>query len=828
MVIFLFGVAILFGFLWYFGTESAFTKRVVGTVLALSVATMAVYYFQKLGIKKGIELRGGVAISLRLKPAEEGGTISEFARDKAIEVLERRLDDGGTKELLIAPQGEDRVFIQMPAVGEAEVADIIKKVTKAAKLEFSLVHEESNVPRGPNGETLADLRTSNQEIVPGWRALPNADAEGVKKGEPKNYLVRKTSDMTEFGVTKARAVLNPEGWAILVDFDKTGTDQFAELSKNHRRLMAIIMDGEVLSAPAFNEPKPIYGTVRITGSFDRESAIALASALENPLQNEVEILSQNTISPTMGEETVKQGITAGVAGLLLTLFFIVIYYRFGGLLALVGLAVNIALIFGSMAMFELTLTLPGIAGIILTIGIAIDANVLIYERLREEMAAGKSLPSAVKTAYEKAFSAIIDANITTLITAIILFIVAMGTVKGFAVTLTVGILTSLFSALVVTRVCFGWTVDTGKITKMSFWNLIPDKQINFLSKRKVCAIVSILAVIAAIIIVPMKDPRGVDLKGGHLIVVRASNDITAAQVEESLSDLDLGGKVVVQEQTPLGSDEEFISIRAPENKKATETTGVTPAAESEKLAVKTEADAEEDTTKVHNPTAEIIIAELVKDLKINKTDTETESVGSLIGGETLKKSIWALGLGMVAILLYVTVRFEFAFALGAIVALLHDLIIALGIVTLFDREVSLITVGAFLTIAGYSINDTIVVFDRVREGLKTKRGDVGDVMNYCLNATLARTLLTSITTMITVITLLLFGGPALNNFAFTIMIGVLVGTYSSIFIASPIVLWWIRKTKTNLRREVLDSEQSRIGPADQGAGPGGASAGAEA
>ena len=183
---------------------------------------------------------------------------------------------------------------------------------------------------------------------------------------------------------------------------------------------------------------------------------------------------------------------------------------------------------------------------------------------------------------------------------------------------------------------------------------------------------------------------------------------------------------------------------------------------------------------------------------------------------------------MVAILLYVTVRFEFAFALGAIVALLHDLIIALGIVTLFGREISLITVGAFLTIAGYSINDTIVVFDRVREGLKTKRGDVGDVMNYCLNATLARTLLTSITTMITVITLLLFGGPALNNFAFTIMIGVLIGTYSSIFIASPIVLWWVRRTKTNLRREVLDTEQSRIGPADQGAGPGGVGAGAEA
>ena len=211
MVIFFFGVAILFGFLWYFGTESAFTKRVVGTVLAICVTTMAVYYFQKLGIKKGIELRGGVAISLRLKPAEEGGSISEFARDKAIEVLERRLDAGGTKELLIAPQGEDRVFIQMPAVDESDVADIIKKVTKAAKLEFSLVHERSSEQVGPRGETLADLRAADLEIVPGWRALPNADK--VKKDEPDSNAEKDKADESNSKATNARKTGRISTWS---------------------------------------------------------------------------------------------------------------------------------------------------------------------------------------------------------------------------------------------------------------------------------------------------------------------------------------------------------------------------------------------------------------------------------------------------------------------------------------------------------------------------------------------------------------------------------------------------------------------------------------
>ena len=273
---------------------------------------------------------------------------------------------------------------------------------------------------------------------------------------------------------------------------------------------------------------------------------------------------------------------------------------------------------------------------------------------------------------------------------------------------------------------------------------------------------------------PALDPRGVELKGGDSLTIQSAEGLTKESIKESLSDLDLGGVPLVQVQKPVGSEGEFFLIRSPDN------------------------------------TAAEVEAEIEKDHNVSLDDTTVSSVGSAVGKSMLISSGLALLIGIGAILIYVTLRFEFAFALGAIAALFHDLIVVAGITTLLGQEVTLITVGAFLTIAGYSINDTIVVFDRVREGLATKRGDVKDIMNYSLNKTLARTLLTSVTTLITVTVLYIFGGPGLRNFAETLIIGVIIGTYSSIFIASPIVLWWARKSGTNLRREVLDTEQSKV------------------
>ena len=772
-VIFAMGVVLMGLFLWYFGVESSRRKRLVGTILTVAVTATALWFYNSLPIRKGIEIQGGIAMTIKIDPGTaEDGSIKEVtpaAQEQAIKVLQRRLDSLGTQDITISPQGDDRIFLQLPGVGDERRQEIETLIQKVAKLDFAIVETD------PALRSRIPAVIAGADVIPGFHVLPyliEEDEEGNPLPPRGFELLPLKPDMAGKHVDSANYFFGPEGDSISVSFDSEGARIMAALTqKNTNRQLAIIMDGEVLSAPVINEP--FSSGCLITGNFTQKSATELASALENPLENPIKIERSSVISPTMGAQTIQQGKIAAISGLLLTLIFILLYYRVAGILAMVGLCVNIAIIFGSMALFKFTLTLPGIAGIILTIGIAIDANVLIYERLREEMKAGKSLPAAAKSAFEKALSAIIDANITTLFTAIILFVIATGTVRGFAVTLMIGIIATLFTALIVTRVCFGWLVDSGKVTKMSFLNIIPSKTIDFLGKRKMAMIISSITFVISLVLIFSMDPRGVDLKEGDLVTFRAKDDVTKEQVETALSKSELDLAPIVQIQKPVGTEGEFVTVR----------TGF-----------------EQGEVAIDALSAEF--GEL--------TDLTKDSVGSAMGREMLKTSFWALGMGLVVILLYLTFRFEFAFAIGAIVALFHDIVITLGITTLLGQEVSLITVGAYLTIAGYSINDTIIVFDRVREGLATKRGDVKDIMNFALNATLGRTLLTSGTTLTTVIVLFLFGGPALRGFSLPLIIGVLVGTYSSIFVAAPVVLWWARRSGTNLRREVLDTEASRV------------------
>ena len=499
--------------------------------------------------------------------------------------------------------------------------------------------------------------------------------------------------------------------------------------------------------------------------------------MKNPLLVEEE----RTVSATLGKETVHQGITAGIAGLGLTLLFVLLYYRFAGIIALLGLTINILILFGAMAMFGFTFTLPGIAGIILTIGVAVDANVLIYERLREELAAGKSIKAAISAAYEKAFSAIFDANITTLITALILFWRASGTVKGFAVTLTIGILASMLAALLCTRVLFWWFSDAGILKKLSFMNLIPERSFNFLGKRKLAFSFSIILIVAGLGSMWEKNDSslGIDFTGGAQLSYQLVDGQTVEQpaVQQILNTLDLSKQARSQEETTTGG-EYLLTVRC-----ATEDIGAIETA-------------------------------LNSNFEVLKDKPSRETISASLGGEFLSTALWALIIGLVAILIYITIRFEFSFALGAFAALIHDILICLGIVIFSGQELSLIHVGAFLTIAGYSINDTIVVFDRIREDLRSRRGDVQDVMNHAINATLSRTVLTSVTTFVAVLVLYVFGGAALKDFSFTIMIGVVVGTYSSIFIASPIVYIWSKMRGANLRRELLDANlEAEVNPA---------------
>jgi len=757
-------------------------------------------------LKPGIDLAGGASFTLQVQPkvdqdAGETIEVTSSAIQQAIKTLQGRLNPDGTKDMLIQPQGEDMIIIEMPGVSEEEAAWVREIIQKQSVLELRAVH--------PNNDSLAPQVAAKEAAVPGYRLYTHSYTND-RTGDPvtEQLLLEKRNKIEGKHVKKAFPDQGSTG-VVRVELSNSGgklmRNLTAPMTKGSDRL-AIVLDGEVNSAPVVQAT--LSSIFVIEGMGDAEECRNLSATLMNPLENPLKILKESTVTARLGAATVSQGIYAGIAGLALTLVFLIIYYRIAGFIALIGLTINVLILFGAMAMFEFTFTLPGIAGIILTIGVAVDANVLIYERLREELQEGKSLGSAIQAAYEKAFTAIFDANITTLITAIILFWRASGTVKGFAITLTIGILASMFAALVVTRVVFWWTArgpDKG-VRKLTFLNMIPKRTINFMGLRKAAFAISLAGLAGSLLMVGTKreEALGIDFAGGALIQFQTQEErVQESDASAALEDLDLKKVPIIQNETlPAPDNSEILSIRC----------------------------ADEDAEQIVNTLREKIPSlSLKKDPGEQnpasatgedgapdtpwKYDSSRDTVEASLGADFLVNSLIALGIGLVGILLYITIRFEFSFAVGAFAALFHDVLICIGIVVLAGQELSLIHVGAFLTIAGYSINDTIVVFDRIRETLRTKRGEVDSVMNLAINATLARTILTSLTTFMAVLVLYIFGGASLKAFSFAIMIGVIVGTYSSIFVASPIVLLWSRIRGTNLRRELLDANlEAQVNP----------------
>ena len=596
-------------------------------------------------------------------------------------------------------------------------------------------------------------------------------------------LIKKKADLAGDRVSNAGASYEKDGWVVHLHFDPEGAKQFGNITAaNVHHRFAIVLDGIIQSAPVIQDA--IYGgDAQITGRFTEEEARNLASVLENPLQTPVSIEEERSVSPTLGLDSIRASILAGLLGLAITVICVAIYYRIPGLVADVALLINLILLLGALTMFHFVLTLPGIAGIILTIGLSVDANVLIFERLREEMALGKSLKVAMNTAYEKAFSSIFDANVTTLITAAILFWKASGPVKGFAISLSLGILASLFTALIVGRNSLGWVVDTGRLKRVSMLHLISSKNINFLGKGFIACMCSLALLLAGATAFYLRGEKnfGVDFRGGDLITMSAPNKIDIGQVRNALQPVGLAD-ASIQESTQGGKS--YITIRTPLN----------------------------TSDKVENQ-----IMQTLPNMRFHVEGSER--VGALVGGELAKSSLIALGLGILGILIFVTFRFELSFAVGAIVALLHDVLMTVGVFALLGRELTLTMIGAVLTIAGYSINDTIVVYDRIREGLASgRRGTIEEIMNSSINQTLSRTILTSTVTLIPILCLFFFGGAVLRDFSLAIIIGVVVGTYSSIFIASPIVLWWSRargKGAAALRREVTQKATTTANPLAQ-------------
>jgi len=761
---FSFGLVLLILFGWYFATELAPRKRWLGLVLTVFLTAFCVQQIvppsQK--IRLGLDLKGGTSFLIKLIPQTETG-ITPALLEQAVEVIRKRVDQFGLSEPVISPQGKDRILVQIAGLDTKQIDEAKAQLKRVAKLEFSIVDDS-----GP--AHVARILAGEEVMDPSYEIKTDKVKKTDKQGEP--ILVKRRAALTGEHVKRAFAYFDQQGYGVSLELDSEGAKIFDDVAaQNKGRRMAILLDGEVISAPVL-QTDHFGGRAQITGHFSAKEANDLSSALENPLRVPVEIEETRSVSATLGADSVHSGVLAGICGLLLVMAFVLVYYRFAGLIAFSGLLINIVLLFGTMVMLNFTLTLPGIAGIMLTMGLAVDANVLIYERLREEMAAGKSLPAALTGAYDKAFSAIFDANATTLITAVILFWQATGSVKGFAVTLTLGIIASMFSALLVTRTAFRWMIEKGGLKHLRMLDLAPKRKFNFLGKRNWAAVFSILLIggSAAFFAVRGEHNFGIDFRGGDLLIVDTDKPVALEAARKAIND----PNVVIQFGRQGVKD--MLTFRSAQG---------TSAAVLAKL-------------RAAFPDSGV-------------TQVGQDTVGAQIGLEFAKRAFLALGLGMLAILIYVTLRFEFSFALGAVVALLHDVIITLGLFSLYGGELSLVMVGAILTIAGYSINDTIVVYDRIREGLKQGAGgSIQTLMNNSINETLGRTILTGGTTLLSVASLFFLGGSVLHDFAFAILIGIVVGTYSSVFIAAPIVLWSSKLRGKSVRREVLGSEPARL------------------
>ncbi len=635
--------------------------------------------------------------------------------------------------------------------------------------------------------------------------------------------------------------------------------------ENLNRQMAIVLNQEIASAPMINERLPGSGIIK--GQFSVEEVRNLITILRSgSLTIAPELEYEEIVGPTLGADYVRRGFLSGIVALLVVVGFMIAYYRKLGLFSAVALAVNFTLLMGGLAFLNATLTLPGIAGLILTLGMAVDGNILIFDRIREEADKGRNPKQAAKTGFEKALSAILDSNITTFLTAVILYKIGTGPVRGFAVTLMIGIVTSVFAAVVVTRLLVHWALlKDSRHFKVGTWMVTA--AYDFLAKTKLALAASSLAVIGgltAFVLTPDQEKLGIDFTGGAEVQLRTEVPQSVEAMRQRVAAIpgQIGSSAEVKPilssevdgqytdfraifKTLAGGGEDFVGeIRAALGdvllkdglRVQIEGGGVTqkvslailfeephPTSDLEAVlgsaglsAVSVAQDPQR--ANAYRGTAEVSaglgaseLASQVKGLLRDQTDSNgsgyrlatpipsSSLVGPQVVGELRDKALLAMAVSLFVIVMYIRVRFaEYSYGFAAVVAVLHDVIITLGALTLGNHfglvngEISLPMIAAFLTIIGYSLNDTIVIFDRVRENLPRSRGPMRDVLNTSINQTLSRTILTSLTTFLAVLCMYVFNfgtGNVLESFSFAMMVGVLTGTYSTIYIANPILLW---------------------------------------
>ena len=833
-------------------------------VLAL-IAVVSFYVCNppKEKVRLGLDLNGGTSFTLGVdteklaqsiiaaNPAitnQEGAVEAQIAKtlegcdDRIIQVIRRRVDAMGTNEPVIQGMKNHRLLVQLPGADEKTRKEAKASLQNAAFLEFRLTHPKNDqlvakllskevCPPGYKKSGSGYARLDNWSTLsqqPGYVAqfsrfeTPDArysfmlEDNGDGTFSP-NFVARSTEPrVTGEDLVSSQVERDPTSGGLSIGFrlSAEGGRKFSQLTRNYKahgpknptdkgRQLAIILDDQLISAPVIQSEIGSQG--QITGRFDAKSAKKLSDELNaGALPAPMKILAETTVAPTVGEDAIHAGLVAAAMGFCLVAIFMFIYYWMAGLVADIALFLDIALLptalvvvanvlgvfahdpsMGGGGSMQLpVLTMPGIAGLVLSLGMAVDANVLIFERIREEFMAKKAAGEAIKLGYGRAFTAIFDSNLTTIITGVILFVVGTGPVRGFAITLTAGVVISMFTAVVVTRLVFDHCVDPSRMAPFKMMQFFKNPKFDFMKVTKFTVGISfaIIAVSLAIFAVRFLNNKAsvlsVDLTGGTSIVYNLKEEAkpSEADIRACLNDFD--NAAVIQFQSGVGSSTLLVK------------TGET--AETAKGQALEGKDVGAYVTKLLQekfPQAEFKAASV-------------DEVGSMVGADLKKSGTLAVLFSLIAILVYVGFRFQFGFGLGALVALAHDALISIGLFSLCGRQISLIVITAVLTIIGYSVNDTVVLFDRIREMLRhDKKLSFYDLCNAAVNACLSRTVITSVTTFFAVLALFAFGDGSIFDFALIMLIGVVAGTFSSVFIATPIMFWWYKGKRPDFEAE---------------------------
>ncbi|MDQ3628583.1 MAG: protein translocase subunit SecD [Actinomycetota bacterium] len=806
--------------------------------VAFGVIAFSLYLALTSTARLGLDLEGGVQVVLETQDGDGVEANAENTQN-ALEVLRNRVDSLGVAESTLARSGDNRIIVELPGLENPDEA--VALVGETAQLSFHPVlgtvgGQQGGLPPGvelppgpgdgpprdgpprdgpprdgpPQGEQ--ELQPARPQPLDGGQPTDGPDDRPTREPtdeptdgagqppaggeEPALVLPDEQGVELELGpaaltgdaVTGAEAALTQQGvseWVVNVDFDGAGGGRWADLTsdaacardngQSPRDRIAIVLDDEVISSPAVNDAPCGAGiqggSTQITGGFTQETATDLAVLIEGgALPLPVEVISQSTVGPTLGDDAIDASVNAALIGLALTGLYICVVYRLMGLLATLALAAYTLLSYALLVFLGATLTLPGLAGFVLAIGLAIDANVLVFERAREEFARrrGEGLEPVLETGYQKALSAIMDSNITTLLAAGLLFFLAAGPVRGFGVTLSIGVLASMFSALVIARVFTGWAVRRSvvqnhpKVTGLAgsgrLRNWLEVSGPDLMKRSSLWVAIAVAVVALSVLGVVLRGLNlGVEFTGGRVMEFGTAAPVEVNDARQAVADEGYPTAVV---QTVTTEGEEKITVRT------------------------------EDISNAEATSIEASLAELAGGVTRDRDDL----IGPSLGAELRNNAIIALGVALAAQMIYLAFRFRWTFGLAAIVAMVHDVVAVIGIFAWTGKTVDGIFLAAALTIIGLSVNDTVVVYDRVRERLRLRdREEFGSMVNSAALQTVPRTINTGLGAMIILAALVFLGGDSLTNFAIALLAGLVVGTLSSVFLASPLVVLFERR-----------------------------------